>query len=922
MSLRLRALIILVVAFVTFMAYGVVVSRFVLLRTFEWVEEQDALENARRAANALTNDVAALDATTEDWASWDETYAFVIGQNETFVSTNLSGSTFKYLRLNAVLLLDTSGRVVLAKGFDLDRQAEEPVSTALLDRIAQQKELLLPNLPESNASGFIYLSEGPMLVASRPVLTSLGLGPIRGALVMGRYLDGAESDLLGNITRLNLAIHPLGDPGLPTELKQPLYFTGPSDALVLAVPLNGDVLGGYAVVRDIGGKPALVIEAKIPRRIYRTAVSSVSTFALSFLLVGPLMCLVGVVLLDRGVLSRLRGLRSSVRRVESTGDLSARVAVQGNDEVADLGGAIDGMLGKLQRVADERRVIDEELLHQLLLTQERERRLRTMALGLAALSSAPPSEVIARLLQVVTEATGVTAASFFRYEEGRGRLRWDSSTDETSSLQNQGRGTLDFPLGQEQGLVGIVAASAQPFYVSNTKAEPRWIAQREDFLSAYLVPVSFGGHLYGVLQLVSQTSDGVSPEQRSLSDTLGASAGAILENARLLGQERLRAQEMETLFTVSNALAAPGTFEEKTVKALEVLAEVFEAWEVTLRLPDDKTGMLRRVATAGPAAEAPPPAYLPLDQDSLEGKAMRQAEPAISQDSDADLRVLVGRGAHSVAALSIRAEGKSLGVLVIACLEPHRFTERGIRLLTAVADGLGPLLESARLTEQVRILAVEEERERISQDMHDGLAQVLGYVNIQAQAVDAYLGNGDVGKAHEEILKLSTAARSAYQEVRRDILALRSPAAAGPRLEDSLEQYLVEYQSQAPFPVRLHWRLPPGDVALDPAQEVQVLRILQEALANVRKHAAPTLATVTLSALDGTFEMEVADDGRGFDPLDLPRRGWPHLGLQIMRERAEAIGGDLEIDSARERGTVIRLRVPLAVRVSTKEGTP
>jgi signal transduction histidine kinase len=102
------------------------------------------------------------------------------------------------------------------------------------------------------------------------------------------------------------------------------------------------------------------------------------------------------------------------------------------------------------------------------------------------------------------------------------------------------------------------------------------------------------------------------------------------------------------------------------------------------------------------------------------------------------------------------------------------------------------------------------------------------------------------------------------------------------------------------------------DVALAPPTEIQLVRIVQEALSNVRKHAGASHVEVYVGVDEEAVGVEIVDDGRGFDPLLLDRSGWPRLGLQTMRERAQAIGGAFEVVSAPGEGT----RIAVHVRVS------
>lgn len=238
------------------------------------------------------------------------------------------------------------------------------------------------------------------------------------------------------------------------------------------------------------------------------------------------------------------------------------------------------------------------------------------------------------------------------------------------------------------------------------------------------------------------------------------------------------------------------------------------------------------------------------------------------------------------------------------------FTSEDEEIVQMFASQAAVTIQNARLYEHIQVLAVETERSRISREMHDGLAQVLSFVNTKAQAVETFLANGDLAAADEHVRELSQAARSVYHDVREGILALRAQVGSGRELRDVLEEYLSEYEYQSRNQIKVKLQCCPDDMRLGPLQEVQVLRIIQESLTNVRKHAEATHVELNFISEDDGLEIEIKDDGRGFEPLAIRRKEWPHFGIQTMQERAEAIGGAFEIISVPGKGTTVRVRVP------------
>ncbi len=208
--------------------------------------------------------------------------------------------------------------------------------------------------------------------------------------------------------------------------------------------------------------------------------------------------------------------------------------------------------------------------------------------------------------------------------------------------------------------------------------------------------------------------------------------------------------------------------------------------------------------------------------------------------------------------------------------------------------------------------AVIEERERIGREMHDGLAQALGYVEMRSSVADELLERNDVASAREVIASIETAADEAYEDVRASILELRSSDVAERGLRPCIEEYCEKFALATGVAVAV-------DVAdlgrrqLSPLVELQLIRIVQEALANVRKHAHAKHAGVRLRWEADAFVVAVSDDGRGFAPEATQRPG-ARFGLHTMRERAQGLGGSLRIETAPGRGTTIEATIPHAER--------
>lgn len=255
-----------------------------------------------------------------------------------------------------------------------------------------------------------------------------------------------------------------------------------------------------------------------------------------------------------------------------------------------------------------------------------------------------------------------------------------------------------------------------------------------------------------------------------------------------------------------------------------------------------------------------------------------------------------------------------VGALCVGTRAERTFSSEDREVLGGLANLAAMAVENARLQERVQSVAVLEERERIAREMHDGVGQVLGYVNTKAQAVKLLLDAGRTSEAYTQLAQLEQAAREVYADLREAILGLRTATSPERRLIPALQEYVTRFSELSGVATELVVEGDASRHAFGPATELHLIRIIQEALTNVRKHSMATHAWVRLGGDGGTVTIGVADDGLGFDPARLQPGGWPRFGLQTMRERAEAIGGTFTIRSRDGRGTEVEVRLPVQGR--------
>jgi signal transduction histidine kinase len=226
-----------------------------------------------------------------------------------------------------------------------------------------------------------------------------------------------------------------------------------------------------------------------------------------------------------------------------------------------------------------------------------------------------------------------------------------------------------------------------------------------------------------------------------------------------------------------------------------------------------------------------------------------------------------------------------------------------------VLQDIGELKKAqARIVEQEKALSVMAERERLGRELHDGPGQVWNYLNLELQTALSFLRSGRTEGAEKQVERLVGLVRELNADVRESIVGLKK-AAAGDDFVTSLREYLGWYEKNHGIATELI--LPDGaaEGLFSRSGEVQLLRIILEALTNTRKHAGAGRVTVAIERQGGQVTVSVADDGCGFETA-APPTGQQSFGLSIMAERAAEAGGRLEIESKRGEGTRVTVRLP------------
>jgi signal transduction histidine kinase len=231
------------------------------------------------------------------------------------------------------------------------------------------------------------------------------------------------------------------------------------------------------------------------------------------------------------------------------------------------------------------------------------------------------------------------------------------------------------------------------------------------------------------------------------------------------------------------------------------------------------------------------------------------------------------------------------------------FTDEDEELIELLAAHAAIAITNARLYEQTKELSIVAERNRLALDLHDAVSQKLFGLVLSAEAAGTLLER-EPAAARDQVAKLRALAQEALDELRTLVFELRPPDLERDGLGGALRKHVDLLQRVQPREIEL---VVDGVPPADPERDGEILRIAQEALQNALKHSRADHVTVRLAAADARIRLEVEDDGVGFDPESTAARS-RRLGLTSMEERAERIGAELEILSARDAGTTVRLQ--------------
>ncbi|WP_319507108.1 CHASE4 domain-containing protein [uncultured Methanolobus sp.] len=325
-------------------------SHFIIIDSFDKLEEQDAMKNAISLKNTLLFETHDLENKAADWSVWDETYQFIQNNSSMYIENYLMDETFLNQRLDFMFFYDNSGSLVYKKALPSGENNDQTIQE--LEEHLEQRLYLLEHENETIwKTGYLVFAGRPIMITSQPIVKNCKSGPIMGTVLMGRVLDHDEITRLNEITNLEIDIGHIRN---YTENANDINIPeSHNDENINISTLTEDAnIYSYTHFNDIYGNTAFSLEISMPREIHTQGINTINYSLMVLILTGIVFAVSVTTLLERSHISRLKKLQNEVREIGHHGDFTRRVFHEGDDEVAYLGQSINRMLESLERTQD------------------------------------------------------------------------------------------------------------------------------------------------------------------------------------------------------------------------------------------------------------------------------------------------------------------------------------------------------------------------------------------------------------------------------------------------------------------------------------------------------------------------------------------------------------------------------------------
>lgn len=506
-------------------------------------------------------------------------------------------------------------------------------------------------------------------------------------------------------------------------------------------------------------------------------------------------------------------------------------------------------------------------------------------------------EILETVMQAGMEIMGAEGASFVPYDEwGQSLPALTTGSIPALALQSW-RQRLSLPETRQickncetlHGDSGCVLLSAS----KDTSSKVRCFT------------LSNSGWEVGVINFYFHDKSLPSLEEQSFFENVREAAGQGLENLQSRDQEIAALHYLQTINSSKSDLS---------VLLNNLIANVQRAMDVdfaTLYLPSGIPGELNANAQSFSRTKIEPEHTESLpDRAFMEGiwKSVLNTGQSLSLDH---VSVNKKEKWKTLFAVPLIWQNEApVGVLILGSSTNQAFTQRHLALLETLAGQAALLIQNAKLMVQVEFQAVVDERTRLAREIHDGLAQTLAFLKMQAAQMQDFLARGETEKLTNTLQANYRTLSDAYIDARQAIDNLRRTPSSN--LREWIGQVAADFEQTSGLKISVSVDEFSAEYPVN--VQAQLIRVVQEALSNVRKHAKASEVSIRGIQDGESYIIEVRDNGTGFSPIVNENELNSHYGLQGMRERSENIGAEFQITSQPGDGTCVSLRLPAVIK--------
>ena len=528
-------------------------------------------------------------------------------------------------------------------------------------------------------------------------------------------------------------------------------------------------------------------------------------------------------------------------------------------------------------------------------------------LGREIASAADIQKVLELAARAPSQLAGATGSTVITIDNERARFKLDMAWGLSDTYLQRLRQRIDYGIPSDRCInCKLLSARVDSGCIMFGGLDE--LAKQEGIHSLICLPLTRNNRCEGFINAYFPSADGPPPEQVQLLNIVATEIAAALDSVRL------RANQKATLYVIERLTETRHSLNELLQQTLEAALKGWGVAHGAILLYNEtdaawhhwtQKGLENGLTQSrfGPGQDNP---YWDMALH-LADKARQSRQPLLIPNLSS--YPINNNDLHSAAVAPLVAGQSLMGVLLMATPHPDFFQPGQTPYFTAIAHQAALAVSNAHLHTQVQEMAILEERYRLSREIHDGLAQTLSFLGWHFDHLKTLLDKQKYAQLTGQLDHGQQMVREAYMDVREAIdgLRLEGPRTGG-RLVADLEQCAADFQDRTGLDITVE--AIPVPEGLSPETELQLLRIAQEALANVRKHANASQVWIRLQQQAGDhLSLTITDDGDGFNPAAPKSRG--HIGMSTMRERAQSQHGELAIVTAPQHGTQITVTIPL-----------